>query len=136
MNAASSPDSDRWQEVIASAVGAFPQLPKADETLTQRHELLDRALNGERSEEAQDVFVWDGTYETGNLFEALEKQLARHLVPDRPTSDLPSRPSAGQAPTAKKTSSASKSSTGKKASPTQQGPASSATQQASDQQGS
>ena len=135
MNAASSPDSDRWQEIIAGAVGAFPALPKADETLTRRHDLLDRALNGERSDEAQDVFVWDGTYETGNLFEALEKQLANHLVPDRPTSDLPPEPSAEQAPTASKTSATRTSSTTKKTSPTQQGTASSATQQASDQQG-
>ena len=37
MNAASNPDSDRWQETIASAVGAFPRLPQADETLTERH---------------------------------------------------------------------------------------------------
>ncbi len=135
MNAASNPDSDRWQEIIASAVGAFPPLPQADETLTERHELLDQALNGEGADEAQDVFVWDGTYETGNLFEALEKQLASHLVPDRPTSDLPSKSSTRQAPTAKKTSAPRKSSTTKKASPTQQGPAPTAPQQASNQQG-
>jgi len=67
-------------------------LPKADETLEQRHKDLEQALHGPLGQLGRRKYNWNGRNQVTLTFDSIEKLLDKAFPPERPESDIPGQP--------------------------------------------